>query len=395
MAVVGYGAVVYVDSFGWTNDATLPIITSLWKTTDGGDGLLSASMLAPRLEIGCGPLVTDNQTFVATQCSPSFMFVYYQNLACSITKLDSIYLTGIAPSEYSLTSTNHNDCLSLPDTTYLTLTPSLPGTYHIMVKANFIDDEYNEIDTTLTFTLVVNPSGTSIPISLYFKPTNITTQPGDTISIPVYLSGNAMLGATSISLPFGIDTNVLQPIGFYPAISGVTVGSIVYSGGSGTVPLHADSLVLNGETLIGTLRCIVYLADTLATSVTLTGASLTSANSPCVALLLTTDSVSIAITGCGTATLLQFMKTGQIPLGIQSIVPNPASDVVEISFINPLSSSISYQVIDQLGTVRSEGTMTGDDLQLDIHSLPSGLYYLRARDAEAGIAVSGKFMVEK
>jgi hypothetical protein len=226
-------------------------------------------------------------------------------------------------------------------------------------------------------------------------PANITTQPGDTIDIHVYLSGNATLGATSISLPFVLDTKVLQPVGFQPAISGLTVGSITYSGRTGTVPLQASGLTLNGETLIGTLRCIVYLADTLATSVTLQSASLASANSPCVALSLSTDSVSITITGCGTATLLQFMKTGQIPLAIKSIAPNPAASEVQVSFLNPLFSSISYQLMDVLGTVRAEGEVDGDMLTLDVHSLANGLYYLRARDAEMGAVVSGKFMVEK
>jgi photosystem II stability/assembly factor-like uncharacterized protein len=360
VAVVGYGAIVYACDYNGF----------LWKTTDGGDGSLSASALEPRLEFGHDVFATGNDTLLMSTCSPSSMIVYYQNLSCAITKLDSISITGIGPSEYSLTSTNHNDCLLLPDTTYVTLTPIKAGTYPITVNAHFVDDEYNTIDTALNFTMLVNSGGTSIPLGLYIKPTNITTQPGDTISIPVYLSGNATLGATSIALPFGIDTNVLQPIGFYPAISGITVGSITYSGGMGAssamlaVPLQASGLTLSGETLIGTLRCIVYLADTLATSVTLAGASLTSTNSPCVALSLTTDSVSIAITGCGTATLLQFMKTGQIPLSIKSIVPNPAADeitvwVAAVGDHHAISvgdhHAISYQVIDVLGTVRAEG----------------------------------------
>jgi photosystem II stability/assembly factor-like uncharacterized protein len=241
-------------------------------------------------------------------------------------------------------------------------------------------------------------------LSLSLENEKITVRAGDTISIPVYLSGNATLGATSITLPFGLDTNVLQPIEFYPAISGITAGSIVYAGGTGTVPLQATGLTLSGEMLIGTLRCIVYLADALATSVTLTGASLTSANSPCVALSLTTDSVSIAITGCGTATLLQFMKSGQIPFAIQSIVPNPAADEITIRVAavgdhHAISvgdhHAISYQVMDVLGTVCAEGEVDGDALQLDVHSLANGLYYLRAQDGEAGAAVSGKFMIDR
>ena len=59
------------------------------------------------------------------------------------------------------------------------------------------------------------------------------------------------------------------------------------------------------------------------------------------------------------------------------------------------SAAISYQLMDELGTLRTEGEITGDELTMDVHSLPSGLYYLRARDAEMGEVVSGKFLVER
>ncbi len=262
LSVVGYGAVVYTINSAQNNYL-------FWKTTDGGDGTLSASALAPRIEFGRGVFATGNDTLVMNACAPSSMIVYYQNLACAITKLDSISVSGLDPSEYSLTSTNHNDCLSLPDTSYVTLTPDSTGTYPITVNAHFVDDEYNTIDTTLNFTLVVNAGSTPIPLSLYFKQSPITTAAGDTLEIPIYLSGNAKLDSISITIPFGIDTNVLRPIGFHSAIPGLTIDSIAYANGTETVPLQVDSITLNGETLIGYLRCIVYLADTLATTVTL------------------------------------------------------------------------------------------------------------------------------
>ena len=161
------------------------------------------------------------------------------------------------------------------------------------------------------------------------------------------------------------------------------------------MPLQSSGLTLNGETLIGYLRCIVYLADTLATSVTLQTPNLTSANVPCTALSLTTDSVNILINGCGDKTLLQFMKTGRLTLGIQSIVPNPSTEIVGINFINPTSSTISYQVVDVLGTVRAEGEVSGNALTLDVQTLANGLYYLRARNAATGFAASGKFVVAR
>jgi hypothetical protein len=381
LSVVGYGSVVYASGNN-----------GLWKTTDGGDGSLSAAMLAPQHALGHSQFTHYPDTLIVTGCSQSSMELYNQNSGCSYGKFDSISIIGLDPSEYSVFSTHYCSCLPMQDTSFITLQPKDTGTRVVTIDYHFTDDEYHQIATSIMFTLVVSQGSTPIALNFSFNPTNITTHPGDTISIPAYLSGNATLGATSITLPFGIDTNVLQPIGFYPAISGITAGSIIYAGGLGTVPLQADSLVLNGATLIGTLRCIVYLGDTLAMSVTLQNASLTSANFPCVALSLTMDTENITI---GTASVLQFMNTAQIQFGIQSIAPYPASGVVGISFINPLSSSILYQVIDVLGTVRATGEVSDDELALDVHSLANGLYYLRARDEETGIAVSGRFMIER
>jgi hypothetical protein len=83
-----------------------------------------------------------------------------------------------------------------------------------------------------------------------------------------------------------------------------------------------------------------------------------------------------------------------------SIYPNPSSDELEINFINPTSSPISYQVVDVLGTVRAEGSVGdrssgGTSLMLDVQTLANGLYYLRARNLATGYVASGKFVVER
>jgi hypothetical protein len=152
-------------------------------------------------------------------------------------------------------------------------------------------------------------------------------------------------------------------------------------------PLPTPILQLTFNTYLGSNSAKVYLD-----SANLFGQRL---NCDCAALSLSgPDSVEIDFQGCADSLILAAMQ-GQPPFSIESIQPNPASDVVEIGFINPLSSSISYQVMDVLGTVRAEGEISGDKLQLDIHSLTSGLYYLRARNVETGGAVSGKFVIER
>ena len=266
-------------------------------------------------------------------------------------------------------------------------------TAELHIRYDFGLDEH---DTTIQLIDTVPATiGAGVTLSLYFKSSTITTHPGDTLEIPVYLSGNTTLDTTSITLSFGIDTNVLRPIGFRSEAPELTNDTIIYSNGTMNVPLQSDSIALKGEKLIGYLRCIVYLADTLATTVTLQNASLTLVDAPCVTLSLITDSVNILINGCGDQTLLQFMKEGQILLEIQSITPNPAMDIVGINFINPSSSVISYRVVDVLGTVRLEGEISGSSLTLDVQTFANGLYYLRAQNVATGSIASGKFVVER
>lgn len=233
------------------------------------------------------------------------------------------------------------------------------------------------------------------PIDVHIKVASIFARGGDTIDIPVYLSGNGTLtGATSLSLPFVLDTNVLRVLSFNPALSGVSVGTLAYSKGTETVPLQATDLAVDGETLIGTLRCIVYLADTLITSVSLAETSILSENSSCAALSLSTYTMNITIAGCGDLTLLNYMKNGVFPDAIASISPNPATSSLEIKFRKRTSLPLTYELIDALGSTRIRGLTAGTELILDVTSLPQCIYCFRVL-TEDGIPISRKIAIER
>jgi hypothetical protein len=392
MSVVGHGAIIYADSFGFFLDAGPPLMSSLWKSSDGGDGTLSAAMLAPQFALSHSIFQGRTDTFTYNLCQPDSLQVYNQNIGCSFGKFDSISIVGLDLSEYSVVSTHHCACQPMPDTSFITLQPTTTGPRVVTIHYHFTDDEYYQIDTSIQITLVVNSSGGSVPLSLYFKNSTITTATSDTLNIPIYLSGNDTLGSTSITLPFGIDTNVLWPIGFLSEISGLTNDTIIYSNGIVNVLLQSDSITLNGETLIGYLRCIVYLADTLATTVTLQSPSLTSVNAPCVALSLTMDSVNILINGCGDQTLLQFMKSGKIPLEIQSIVPNPAQDEITITLSGTTRPEIEmYDALGREQVVRSTSLPSG--VAVDVSGVPTGIYFIRV--SEGGYVASRSVVIQK
>ncbi len=383
LSVVGYGAVIYAIGTDYT---------SLWKTTDGGDDALSESALAPRITFERSPFFSGNDTLLSNLCATSTIAISIQKLSCAFTKISSFSIAGVSTTEFTDSLATHNDCLALPDTIFLTISPSSYGIRTVTVSAKFVDDEFNELNTSLSFVLDVSP-GTTVPLRIHLSPESISTQPGDTISIPVYLSGNAMLGATTISMPFELDTNALVPIGFQALVPGIAAGTPVYRNGALSVTLQSAALDLHGDTLLGMLRCVAYVGDTLSTTVWLAAANVSSQVAPCIALSLEVDSVDIHIVGCGTPMVEQLMRSGHFSLAIRSISPNPAEEWVKVDFDNSTSSTISYQVLDALGTVRAEGEALGNSLMLDTHALPAGLYYVRASTATGAVA-SGKFVVE-
>lgn len=387
ISVVGYGAIVYAS--GPNGD--------LWKTTDGGDGTLSATALAPQMALAHAAFPSGTDTLQVMNCEQSQMLVTNFNIGCSWATFDSVTLAGIDPSEYSVTSTHYCGCTHVPDTSFITLAPKQIGIRYVTVHFHYTDDEFNHIDTTLSVTLDVQSGGVAVPMSLSLGSGAMVAHAGDTIEIPVYLSSDSSItlsGIASIILPFALDTNVLKVLSFDPAVAGTTIGGITYGESAGSVPLQVPNLTIRGRTLIGSLRCVVYLADTLATSVSLAGASINVTGVGCIALSTQEGAVNIAITGCGDSTLLHFMQDGKIPLGIRSISPNPTSGSVTVIFENPTSEAISYRVFDVLGIVCAEGMASNRELMLDVRSLPAGLYYLRASCGRGAVA-SGRFIVER
>ena len=385
MSIVGYGAIVYAVG---TN------ATGVWETTDGGDGALSEAALAPQITFERAPFFSGNDTLFSYLCSPSTIYISYQNLQCAITKLSSFSVTGLAATDYTATTTNHNDCLSLPDSIALSLYPTSPGIRTVTITAHFTDDEFKTKDTSLRFVLEVHP-GSTIPIRVFFQPATITAKAGDTVSIPVYLSGQTALGATSIDLPFQLDSNALEPIGFEPHIPGLMLDSSSLENDTDAVHLHADDLAINGNTLLGTLRCIAYVSDSLSTSISLASMGLSASKAGCISLSLTTDTVHVQIAGCGVPTLSGFMRTGKVPIAIRSILPDPAGEQVRIVFDNPLQRAVTYQVVDALGTLRAEGETAAAALTLDVSALPGGMYFVRATDRISGTSAVAKFFVQR
>jgi hypothetical protein len=337
------------------------------------------------------PFPSGTDTLEITDCSASSMIVSTLNIGCSYATFDNITFDGLDPSEYTLTSTHYCGCIHVPDSSFITLMPKQSGIRNMSVHFHYTDDEFNQIDTSMIVTLDVKPGGVSVPVGLTLGSGSFTARAGDTIEIPVYLSSDTSIKLGSpiqMSLPFALDTNVLHPLGFIPAIPGLSLAdSMKLNGNILSVELQSmDSLTLDGKILVGKLRCVVYLADTLQTSVSLVGASINSGDARCLALSTDAGAVSIAITGCGDSTLLRYMKNGTLPFSIERISPNPANDLIDVQLRNTVHQALDYELDDALGVRRTRGTVTSDRFTLDTHGLANGIYYLRVMAASSSRA---------
>ena len=391
LSIVGHGAVVYAGD----------VIGALWKTTDGGDGTLSESQLAPQLAIGHAPFPSGNDTLAVDLCAASSLIVSYQNIGCSYASFQSFSIDGLDSSEYTWTSTHHRSCEWIPDTTFISLYPKTAGIRNLTIHTQFIDDEYNTIDSTIHVTLTVKlGSGSSVALNIYIKPATIIAAPGDTIEIPVYLGGTGqpvtLAGVTSIHIPFTFASKCIVPLDFAFTMPGViAAGPISISDGSASIDFEVPGLTYTGETLIGVLRCIVYLADTLQTSISLIGVTLASDDPRCLDLALNTDAVTIDLQGCGDSTLLRYMKSGTLPYSIESITPNPATNTLNVKLQNAWNRPLSYELANALG-VRCIGNVTASDhFALDVHNLPNGVYYLRVMAASGGAPFTRMVLIQR
>ncbi len=391
LSVVGYGAVVYAGNSSNVNGAPY----QLWKTTDGGDGTLSAAALAPKLALAHVPFPSGNDTLHISSCEASQMVVTNFNIGCSWATFDSVTIEGLGSSEYSVTSTHYCGCTHVPDSSFITLEPKQPGIHNVTVHFHYTDDEFNQIDTTLPVVLDIKSGGAAVPMSLTLGAGTITARAGDTIEIPVYLTSDSTItlaGPVQISLPFAIDTSVLRSVGFVSDIMGLSeTDSMLSDNTLGIYLLSSGNIPVIGRTLVGTLRCVVYLADTLSTSVSLAGASINAGTGGCVALSTELSGVNIAITGCGDSTLLKFMRTGTVALAIDRIIPNPASGSLRVE---GRGQRVAAQVVDALGRIVIPLTHYPLPFTLDVSALPNGIYLLEAESPE-GFVASRKFIVDR
>jgi len=229
---------------------------------------------------------------------------------------------------------------------------------------------------------------------MYLPPGNISAAAADSIDIPLLLNNpsplSITLGLDSIDLTYTLNTDIVSPILFIPAIPGIRVGNIMTTRSSATFTLYfPQDFAFTGETNLGKLRSKLYVADSFETDIAFSG----NGHTPPCASILTNSTIhfSLAIR-CGDSMLSNLIKYGP-SFSINSIVPNPARNAVQINIINH-GNELKYEFYDALGNQKKNGILIGSSLQIDLSELSAGSYYFRL-SGKHGMPITKKIIITK
>jgi hypothetical protein len=318
---------------------------------------------------------SNKDTLLGNACDSTIIHFFFQNMKCNIAVLQSLSITGLDSSEYSMQISQHLIGSYLPDSVLIKILPAHEGTRTLTIHALFKNGDSFIIDTTVNILFV---TGSLTKSMIYLKSSNVIAMAKETIGIPLYI--NSVQTPTEpklekVDLIYSLNTDLISPLSFDP-IPGVSADPVKNTKTNSTVTLHFDpDFTFTGETELGKLRCMCYVTDTLVSDIELTGMT----NSVgCLNPLIVGNAVHVTLSGCGDESISKFIRSGGIPEFI--IHPNPAENSISIESSVNLDAA-QFEIFDQLGraVVSRQSLVVSREkgAVVDVSSLANGMYYLR------------------
>jgi photosystem II stability/assembly factor-like uncharacterized protein len=153
-SVVGNGAIVYAMDLSGT----------LWKTTDGGDGTLSANI---PFQVSFSHTLSSpsKDTLYMSECDSTTFQTTFAYAACDHARLDSVRIDGLNRAAYQSVFHYVGHKPDEHDTAVTTIRGLTTGRYPLTVHAIYRHDDQLTNDTTYQFTLVVKQSPAILSIT--------------------------------------------------------------------------------------------------------------------------------------------------------------------------------------------------------------------------------------
>ncbi|HEY3876624.1 MAG TPA: choice-of-anchor D domain-containing protein, partial [Candidatus Kapabacteria bacterium] len=282
-SVVGRGAVVYAL---YNLGLHYPYL-QLWRTTDGGDGMLTSSVLPETsLEFSSSTdsILQNDDTIFTQLCNSVPLRLSVAFTGCDMIWLDSASIDSIAPNLYYDTLDNRGITSgSQPDTETIVIVPTRAGTFPIRINARLLRGDFVYEDTSISVVLVVRSNPGQLTVSPP-SPIDFGTQAlchPVTVKDSIHLSVHGCQQVTVDSMFFALtngnasdfsfttvknfspdSTSTSFPISFKPSVADSERGNIFIYWSDGASQ-HIDTISLAGAGVSDT-RSFSISCDTLA-----------------------------------------------------------------------------------------------------------------------------------
>ena len=248
------------------------------------------------------------------------------------------------------------------------------------------------INGTVTFQSDADTGSTiSIPLTvsmIYPQHLSLSLSPQDSagagkpVTFKLILSGNAP-GLSALHFDLTNDDNLLS----FVSANG---NGLTWTPGTPPTTRHFTLSPVPAPGEIGTLSFQTFLSTTSATPITLSQPTFENdRNVPneCIASVGDSSSAFSYIYSCSQG-LMQDLMNG-VPFNVDRVVPNPATNNIDVYYhfqktdVNSEQSSIECKMYDLLGRMhmRQTGAESGNQISLDVSSLPAGVYSLQIQMA--------------
>jgi hypothetical protein len=265
--------------------------SGIWKWTD------SAAVRSIRNDANISRFFPDLITM--QDCDTLNLGLQIDFNSCDFIRLHNITVDNLSPLDYKITfRKDHAIHSGSPENPVITIFPTAPGTYNLLIHINLAGSDWNGIDTTFPVTLIVRsftPKLVVSPDSINFGTKPICFSGGkDTIrlsnpscekititDIRLETDTNSVNDfALSKTLPYTLSSRMPVDkiaVDYHPLTTGIKTGKIIIVSDIGidTIPLYADVLpdssylkIQNSKIVdFGTMNlCLAGGADTLTLS---------------------------------------------------------------------------------------------------------------------------------
>ncbi len=373
--------VAYQPSAATSNASTLEILSD-------APGNASVKLFGTGVaDSGHAELSTTSITLapIRAVCDSGFSSFTFRNGTCSELTLDSVSTLSL-PLIVSLVT---GQVLPVDSSVTISLRffPQQAGQFNQNLRLHYHSTNGLEHDTTIAIAASAAPG---VRLGLFAASASLSDTVSALVSEPVFLTGamnaaqSASMGLDSIEVRIALNTDLLTPTMFTPAIAGSSVGRFIVTRSGVTFSVLFPKLVTLADTTeLGVLTMKSFVTDTLQTTIGVRDFILyADGPAPCFGLAAIDSAFAIFTLNprCGDGLTSKSMAH-EFSFAIESIRPNPTTGKFTVKLSGVGANRCEYVIEDLLGR-RLQAGILGNIATFDLSNAATGFYTIRISTAD-------------